>query len=66
MPADYRVMAQEAIKLTGDARFLEVAANAPHMVDFYWELRQIFFGGRCRFESRVGGLHLAQVHGCVL
>jgi AhpD family alkylhydroperoxidase len=68
MDDEFRAKVQRVRAMVGDVRFLEVAANAPHMVDFYWGdfYRGVFFAGivDIRIKELVR-LLLANVHGCM-
>ena len=67
LPESYRAKVDAALQIAGDARFLEVAANAPHMLSWFLEsfYSQIFFGGivSVRIKELVR-LRLSQLHGC--
>ena len=58
--------------LTGagvDARFVEVGANAPEIVDWYFNsfYKQVFYGGRVEPKIKeLLRLKLSKTHGCVL
>jgi AhpD family alkylhydroperoxidase len=61
-----RAAHERALALRGDATFIEVAANAPHMFD--WHARfysEVFYGGRVpvRFKELLR-LRLSTLHGC--
>lgn len=52
-----------------DTRFLEFAANAPHMIEFYWGdfYDRVFFGGIVPIRTKeLVRLKLSQLHGCLL
>lgn len=64
----FRAKVQRVRSLVGDVRFLEVAANAPHMVDFYWGdfYRDVFFAGVLDVRTKeLVRLLLADIHGCM-
>jgi hypothetical protein len=67
MDSDFRIKVNNGRKLGLDTRFLEIAANAPHMVNFYWGdfYEDIFFKGKVpvRIKELIR-LHLSQLHGC--
>lgn len=68
MPPEFREKVQRVRSLVGDVRFLEVAANAPHMVDFYWGdfYRDVFFAGVLDVRTKeLVRLLLADIHGCM-
>jgi AhpD family alkylhydroperoxidase len=61
-----RASRERALALRGDATFIEVAANAPHMFDWYARFyAEVFYGGRVpvRFKELVR-LRLSTLHGC--
>jgi AhpD family alkylhydroperoxidase len=61
-----RAARERALALRGDATFIEVAANAPHMFDWYARFyAEVFHGGRVpvRFKELVR-LRLSTLHGC--
>lgn len=61
-----RAARERALALRGDATFIEVAANAPHMFDWYARFyAEVFYGGRVpvRFKELVR-LRLSTLHGC--
>lgn len=68
MSDDFRAKVQRVREMVGDVRFLEVAANAPHMIDFYWGdfYRDVFFAGvvDLRIKELIR-LLLADIHGCM-
>lgn len=68
MPDAFREKVRKVRSLVGDTRFLEVAANAPHMIDFYWGdfYQGVFFTGivDIRIKELVR-LLLANIHGCM-
>jgi AhpD family alkylhydroperoxidase len=64
----FRTKVQKVRSMVGDARFLEVAANAPHMIDFYWGhfYEGVFFGGIVDIRVKeLVRLLLANIHGCM-
>jgi AhpD family alkylhydroperoxidase len=61
-----RASRERALALRGDATFIEVAANAPHMFDWYARFyAEVFYGGRVpvRIKELVR-LRLSTLHGC--
>lgn len=67
LPDDFRRKVEQVRRLTGDAEFHRVAANAPQLVDFYWRTfyGQIFFGGAVDVRTKeLVRLRLAGLHGC--
>lgn len=67
LPADFRRKVEQVTRLTGEAEFHRIAANAPQMVDFYWRTfyAQIFFGGTVDVRTKeLVRLRLAGLHGC--
>lgn len=57
---------ERALAQRGDATFIEVAANAPHMFDWYARFySEVFYGGRVpvRFKELLR-LRLSTLHGC--
>lgn len=68
MGPEFRAKVERVRGLVGDVRFLEVAANAPHMIDFYWGdfYRDVFFAGIVDVRSKeLVRLLLANIHGCM-
>jgi AhpD family alkylhydroperoxidase len=68
MSPEFRAKVQRVRGLVGDVRFLEVAANAPHMIDFYWNdfYRDVFFAGIVDVRTKeLVRLLLADIHGCM-
>ncbi len=66
---DYRAMVEECIDQAGDARFLEIGANAPHMMQFYFGefYEKIFFAGVAPVPIKeLARLRLSTLHGCAL
>lgn len=63
-----RSKAALALETTGDVRFLEAIATAPHMAKFYFDdfYREVFYGGivPVRVKEMVR-LRLSNLHGCV-
>ncbi len=69
MAEDYRAMVKECIEQAGDARFMEIGANAPHMMRFYFEefYEKIFFAGVVPVPIKeLARLRLSTLHGCAL
>ncbi len=69
VPAPYQAMIDESLELTGDARFLEVAANAPHITHFYFDqfYGEVFYGGKVAVRIKeLVRLRLSRLHGCAL
>lgn len=67
LPEDFRRKVEKVIRLTGDAKFHRVAANAPQLVDFYWRTfyGQVFFKGAVDVRTKeLVRLRLAGLHGC--
>jgi alkylhydroperoxidase family enzyme len=61
-----RAARERALALRGNATFIEVAANAPHMFDWYARFySEVFYGGRVpvRFKELLR-LRLSTLHGC--
>lgn len=68
MEPEFRAKVQRVRSMVGDVRFLEVAANAPHMIDFYWGdfYRDVFFAGIVDVRTKeLVRLLLANIHGCM-
>lgn len=68
MAPEFRAKVQRVRSMVDDVRFLEVAANAPHMVDFYWGdfYRDVFFAGVVDIRTKeLVRLLLANIHGCM-
>ena len=67
VPAAYRDKIDASIALMGDARLLQILANAPHIASWFFDsfYEQIFFGGivPIRIKELVR-LRLSQLHGC--
>ena len=67
MAPDIRAIRDQLDSLTGDARFVEVFAHAPELLDFVMRAfyGDIFFAGRvdARFKQLMR-LHLSLRHGC--
>ena len=69
MAEAYRAMVDESIEQAGDARFLEIGANAPHMMQFYFGefYEKIFFAGVAPVPIKeLARLRLSTLHGCAL
>ena len=69
MAKDYRAMVEECIEQAGDARFMEIGANAPHMMQFYFGefYEKIFFAGVVPIPIKeLARLRLSTLHGCAL
>ena len=52
-----------------DARFVEAGANAPEVIDWYFNsfYRTVFYGGRVDAKTKeLLRLKLSKTHGCVL
>lgn len=67
MPDDLRAVWNTLDQLTGNARFVEVFAHAPELLDFVMDrfYGQIFFGGRlAQRYKQLARLRLSLVHGC--
>jgi len=67
LPAALQKAWDSAQKLHGDATFVEVFGNAPHMLDWYLNdfYAKIFYGGRIdRRIVELVRLRLANIHGC--
>ena len=67
MDPDFRAKVEHVQQLDLDTRFLEEAANAPHMVEFYWGdfYDGVFFKGKVPMRIKeLVRLHLSQLHGC--
>lgn len=67
LPANLRTLRQRAIETRGEARFVEAAALAPEVLDWYLNsfYQQLF--GSDRVEQRfkeLGRLRLSLTHGC--
>ncbi|MEZ5459183.1 MAG: carboxymuconolactone decarboxylase family protein [Steroidobacteraceae bacterium] len=61
-----RAAHERAMAARGDATFIDVAANAPHMFDWYARFyAEVFYGGRVpvRLKELVR-LRLSTLHGC--
>lgn len=67
VPEAYRDKIDASIELLGDARLLQVLANAPHVTSWFFDsfYAQIFFAGivPVRIKELVR-LRLSQLHGC--
>ncbi|MBM4257650.1 MAG: hypothetical protein FJ147_17375 [Deltaproteobacteria bacterium] len=67
LSASMQELLDTSLAVAGDAHFLEVGANAPHMLDWYFNsfYGQIFFGGIApvRIKELVR-LRLSTLHGC--
>ena len=67
MEPEYRNRVDAARAATGESRFLEVVANAPHMADFYFGdfYRDVFFAGTVPVRVKeLMRLRLSNLHGC--
>lgn len=67
MPAQLRPAFDTLDKLTGDATFVEVFAQAPHLLDFIMKqfYATIFFGGQVQPRyKQLARLKLSLLHGC--
>lgn len=69
MPVGLRSVFDRNQELIGNTDFIQAAANAPEVIDWYFGsfYRQIFYGGRVdvRIKELVR-LRLARTHGCAL
>lgn len=67
MSESMRDLFDTSLAVAGDAHFLEVGANAPHMLNWYFDTfyQQIFFAGLVpvRIKELVR-LRLSTLHGC--
>lgn len=57
----------ECSKEAGDARFVEVGANAPELLDWYFKsfYGEVFYGGRVDARTKeLLRLKLSKTHGC--
>lgn len=66
---DYLAMVDECVEQAGDARFLEIGANAPHMMQFYFGefYDKVFFQGVVPVPIKeLARLRLSTLHGCAL
>ena len=66
---DYLAMVEESVEQAGDARFLEIGANAPHMMQFYFGefYDKVFFQGVVPVPIKeLARLRLSTLHGCAL
>jgi len=61
-----RAARDRALAQRGDATFVEVAANAPHMFDWYARFySEVFYGGRVPARTKeLLRLRLSTLHGC--
>jgi hypothetical protein len=69
LTGDYRELVDECIEQAGDARFLEIGANAPHMMQFYFGefYDKVFFQGVVPVPVKeLARLRLSTIHGCAL
>ena len=67
MPENIQNDFNKALKVRDDATFMEVAANAPEVYDWYKEsfYGKIFYGGRVDVRSKeLLRLRLSMTHGC--
>lgn len=67
LPERMKPLWDTAMERHGDATFVEVMANAPHIHDWYYEdfYRKLFHSGRiARRIMELVRLRLANVHGC--
>ncbi len=67
LPPHLQVVWDGAQKLHGDATFVEVFGNAPHVLDWYMNdfYAKLFYGGRIdRRIVELARLRLANIHGC--
>ena len=56
-------------KEVGEARFVEIGANAPELLDWYFNsfYGQVFYGGRVDARTKeLLRLKLSKTHGCFL
>jgi AhpD family alkylhydroperoxidase len=68
MPPAYRARVERAEELTGDTRFLEVLANAPHVCELYYDrfYDEVFYAGCVPVRTKeLLRLRLAGLHGCM-
>ena len=59
--------AERSAELTGDTRFIQSLANAPHMADFYFDdfYENVFYGGLVPvYIKELARLRLSNLHGC--
>lgn len=67
MDATFKQLYQRAIERTGNATFIQNAANAPELLKWYYDefYGKLFYGGR--IETRLKELvrlKLSRIHGC--
>jgi hypothetical protein len=68
MSPGWRQAVEDARRVAGDARFMEVVHNAPQIRDFYYKTfyREVFFRGTVPIRVKeLGRMRLAQLHGCI-
>lgn len=69
MSESYRALVEECETIAGDTRFVDVAANAPHITHFYFQqfYQDIFYGGLVSPKIKeLARLRLSHLHGCAL
>ena len=69
MSESYRALVEECETIAGDTRFVDVAANAPHMIKFYFHhfYDEVFYGGLAPVQIKeLARLRLSHLHGCAL
>ena len=67
MDAALRQIYKTAIKRSGDATFIQTAANAPEVLHWYYDefCDKLFYGGRVEIRLKeLIRLKLGKIHGC--
>lgn len=67
MDATFKQLYQRAIERTGDATFIQSAANAPELLRWYYDefYGRLFYGGRVKTRLKeLIRLKLSKIHGC--
>ena len=68
MSAGWRQRVEDAIRVAGDAEFMQIVYNAPQIKDFYYRsfYKEVFFRGSVPLRVKeLGRMRLAQLHGCL-
>ncbi len=65
---EYQNKIKNSLIMTGDARFLRVLANAPHIASWYFDsfYKEIFYNGKVPLRIKeLVRLRLSKLHGCL-
>ena len=67
LPAELRALHDRSTSQAGEARFVEVGANAPELLDWYFNsfYKRVFYEGRVDVRTKqLLRLKLSKTHGC--